>query len=71
MKFVDLKDTNFAPAVRDLTPEEKAALLAQYKSEFDPVQAEAEYRDMLENGGVDAEQLLQELRRIHDQNKNK
>jgi len=68
MKFLDLRDSQMPP-IRDLTPEEKAALLAQYKAEFDPVQAEAEYRDMLENGGVDAEQLLDELRQIHKQAK--
>jgi hypothetical protein len=69
MKFVDFKDATSMPPLRDLTPEEKAALVAQYKKEFDPVQAEAEYRDMIENGGVDAEQLLEELRQIQRANK--
>ena len=64
MKFVDLKDGHFQPSNRVLTPEEHAALVAEYMKEFDPVQAEAEYRDMIENGGIDFEDLMRNLEEI-------
>ena len=70
MKFIDLKDAKSMPPIRDLTPEEKAALIEQYKREFDPVQAEQEYRDLMKNGGVDADDLLRKLEEIHNQAKN-
>lgn len=69
MKFIDLKDAQSMPPLRDLTPEEKAALVAQYKREFDPVQAEKDYLDLMENGGVDADDLLRKLEEIHKQAK--
>ena len=69
MKFVDLKDAKSMPPIRDLTPEEKAALIEQYKREFDPVEAEREYLELMKNGGVDADELLRELEEIHKQAK--
>ncbi|GEM_PF-3890261 len=65
MKFIDLKDAKSMPPMRDLTPEEKAALVAQYKSEFDPVEAEREYLELMESGGGDADELLAELEEIN------
>jgi len=67
MKFIDLKDAKSMPPIRDLTAEEKAALIEQYKKEFDPVEAEREYLELLNNGGVDADELVRELEQIHKQ----
>jgi hypothetical protein len=43
------------------SPEQVAKVLAEFKDSFDPVEAEREYRDMIENGGVRWEDLMLEL----------
>jgi hypothetical protein len=52
------------PYRREMTAEEQAKFLALYASQFDPLEAEREYGEMLEKGGVAWEQLLQELDEI-------
>jgi hypothetical protein len=46
------------------TAEETAAALALFDAEFDPVQAEKEYRALADNGGETWEQLMQKLDEI-------
>src|SRR5687767_14656241 len=70
MKPIDLKDAKSMPRMCDLSPEEKAALIAQYKKDFDPVQAECEYLELMQNGGIDADEMLRELEEIHQRAKN-
>jgi hypothetical protein len=63
IKFIDISEATSIPAVRDLTPEEEAAIIAEYKAERTPEALDADYHDFDKQfaEGVPAEQLLQEL----------
>jgi hypothetical protein len=67
MSSTNLHQSGELPYRREMTAEEQAEFLALYKSQFDPVEAEREYGEMLEKGGVPWEQLLQELDEIDHQ----
>ncbi len=69
VKLIDISQINGPidiPEPRVLTPEEEAAIIAQYKAERDPVQMEAEYKELLEQFHrgelVDATELLREIK---------
>ena len=61
----DKSEANCTQWVQSLTPEEEAVILAKYKAEIDPIAAEAEYRELLEQRErgelVSMEQVLREL----------
>jgi hypothetical protein len=63
-KAIDVSEATAFPVPRDLTPEEEAAVIAQYKSDRTPEALEADYVDFEKQvaAGVPAEQLLNELR---------
>jgi hypothetical protein len=67
MNSTDANQPGEFPGKRVYTAEEQAKYLALYKSQFDPLQAEREFREMLEKGGVGWEQLMQELDEIDRQ----
>jgi hypothetical protein len=67
-KFIDITEIKGPidwPEPRNLTPEEEAELIAQYKAQIDPVQLEAECRQLLEQYErgelVDADELLRDI----------
>jgi len=47
-KFVDVSEATSFLAPRDLTPEEEADIITQYKAGLDPAALEAECRELLE-----------------------
>ncbi len=63
IKFIDIADATYFPAPRDLTPEEEAAAIAEYKATRTPEALDADYQDFDKKfaAAVPAEQLLQEL----------
>jgi len=67
-KFIDItkiKGPFEWPESRELTPDEEAELIKQYKAQIDPAEMEAEFKELLaqyERGElVDAEDLLREI----------
>lgn len=63
-KLVDIAKVDCFPQPGEpLTPEEEAAILAQYRAERTPEALEADYQDIEKQvaEGVPAEQLLREL----------
>lgn len=64
-RLVDITETPPLPETRVLTPEEEAAIIARCKAETDPLQLEAEFRDLFaqhERGElVDADELLRQI----------
>ena len=66
IKLIDVSSIVSFPAPVDLTPEEEAAVIAQYKAERALEDLEAEYSDFDKQAaeGVPAEQLLKELREM-------
>jgi hypothetical protein len=63
IKFIDISEFTSIPPLRDLTPEEEAAVIAEYKAERTDDALDADYHDFEKQfaAGVPAEQLLQEL----------
>jgi hypothetical protein len=63
IKFIDISEATSIPALRNLTPEEEAAIIAEYKATRTPEALEADYADFEKQfaEGVPAEQLLREL----------
>ena len=63
--ITEIKKPFTFPDPRVLTPEEEAAIIARCKAEMDPVQMEAELKELLaqhERGElVDADELLREI----------
>ncbi len=62
-KFIDISEAGSIPVPRNLTPEEEADIIAQYKSMRTMEQLEADYADFDKQiaEGMSAEQLLKEL----------
>ena len=62
-KWIDISEVTSIPALRDLTPDEEAAVLAEYKATRTPEALDADYHDFKKQfaEAVPAEQLLQEL----------
>jgi len=67
MNSTDPNQSSEFSSRREMTAEEQAAYLSLHKSQFDPLEAEREYRNMLEKGTITWEQLLQELDEIDSQ----
>ena len=67
MKLSNLGNAEIAPSQPDLTDEEKIAILASYNAQFDSVEAEKEYRAMIDKGGVSWEHLMEKLNEIDKQ----
>jgi len=63
VKLVSIENLTSVPALRDLTPEEEASLIAQYKSTRNLEDLEADYADFDRQlaEAVPAEVLLREL----------
>jgi hypothetical protein len=63
IKLVNISEVTTIPPVPDLTPEEEAALIADYIKSRTQEQVEADYRDFDRQfaEGIPAEQLLREL----------
>lgn len=57
------------PTHEDYPPEYVARVLEEFKKGFDPVEAEREYRNMLENGGIEWEEFMKTLDVIDDRAK--
>ena len=53
----------------DYPPEYVARMLEEFKKGFDSVEAEREYRDMLENGGIEWAEFMKALDAIDDRAK--
>lgn len=64
-KFIDISDATSFPPPWEISAEEEAAIIAQYKRERTPEAIEADYQGFEKQfeEGVPAEQLLQELKR--------
>ncbi len=62
-RLIKLSEAVSFPVPRELTPEEEAAILAEYKAERTPEALDADYQDFEKQfaEGVPAEQFLQEL----------
>jgi hypothetical protein len=62
-KLVDISKVTTIPPLRELTPEDEAALIAEYIASRTPEQLDADYNDFDKQfaEGVPAEQLLREL----------
>ena len=62
-KFIDISQVTTIPPLRDLTAEEEAAVIAEYKATRTLEALEADYQDFEKQiaEGVPAEQLLREL----------
>lgn len=63
IKLIDISKVTSIPPLRDLTPEEEAAIIAEYKASRSQEDLEADYHDFEKQfaEGVPAEQLLREL----------
>ena len=63
--LVDIAEAKSIPEPRTLTAEETAAIIARAKEQIDPVELEAEFKDLLKQYQrgelVDAEELLHEI----------
>jgi hypothetical protein len=64
MKLSNLGNAEMVSSPPDLTDEEKTAILASYDAQFDSVEAEKEYRAMIDKGGVSWEHLMEKLDEI-------
>jgi hypothetical protein len=64
-KFLDIRAAASIPFPRQLTPDEEAEIIAQYKAQLDPAQLEAECKELLrlrdQGRLVSAEQVLDDL----------
>ena len=62
-QFIDISEAISIPVPRDLTPEEEARIIAQYRSRRTAEQLAADYSDIDKQiaEGMTAEQLLKEL----------
>jgi hypothetical protein len=63
VKLINISDAEVIPVPRDITPEEEAVVVADYKSARTLAALEADYQNMDKQlaDGIPAEQLLQEL----------
>jgi len=59
-----MNESNPFPGYRELTPQEITAVLAAFDKHVDFAEAEEEYLDTAEQGGVPWEQLMRELEAI-------
>ena len=66
VKLVDISEVTQLPPLRDLTAEEVASIIAEYKATREPEAWEADHKEFEKQfaEGVPAEQLLQELKAI-------
>ena len=63
IKLVDISEVTTIPPLRDLSPQEEAAIIAEYIATRTPEALEADYHDFEKQfaEGVPADQLLTEL----------